>query len=94
MVSHTREALFSFRPLHTWPVWRWPACVRSVSGRLVTSAAIWLVLPCVSRLIFGSFAAGSLSLQPVLAHPVVVHVLGFGPFSVTMWLSSRMWCSV
>ena len=75
MVPPTRGTPFLFQPLHTWPLWRWRACVRSVSGRLVVSAAVWLVLGCFSRLMVGLFAVGSSLLQPVLVQPVVVHVV-------------------
>ena len=75
MVPPTRGTPVPFRPLHARPVWRWPACLWSVSGQVVVSAAVWLVLGCVSRLIVGLFAVGSFSLQLVLAHLVVVHVV-------------------
>ena len=60
-VSPARWMSFLYRPMHVFPVWCWPACVRSVCGPLV------LVCGRVSRLLVGSFGVGSLSLQRALA---------------------------
>ena len=67
-VSPARWTQFSYRPMHVWPVWCWPACVRSVHGNVV--AAVVVLLPCgrVSRLLVSLFSVGSLLLQRALAH--------------------------
>ena len=54
---------FSYRPMHIPPVWCWPACVRSVYGRVVSVVAVLLVCARFSGLLVGSFSVGSLSLQ-------------------------------
>ena len=66
MVLPTRWMPFRFLPLHAWLVWCWPACLWSVDGRVVVSAAASLVRASVSRLMVGWFAVGSFGLQPAL----------------------------
>ena len=58
---------FSYQPMHVWPVWCWPACVRCVYGHVVFAVVVSLVHGRVSRLLVGLFGVGSLSLQRVLA---------------------------
>ena len=52
-VLPTRWAPFPFRPVHTWLVRRWPACVWSVYGQVVAAAVVWLVRGCRGRLMVG-----------------------------------------
>ena len=75
MVSPTRGTPFPFRTLHAWRVRCWPACVWSVSGRVVAAAAVWLVDGCVSRLMVGLFVAGSFLLLQALSRPGLNWVL-------------------
>ena len=63
MVSAARWTSFSYRPMHVWPVWCWPACVRSVDGHVMSAVAVSLVCGRVSPLLVGSLGVGSLSLQ-------------------------------
>ena len=73
-MSPTRWTPFLFRPMHAWPVWRWPACVWSVYGHLVAAAVVLLVCGRGSRLMVGLFGVGSLALQRALAQSDLVHV--------------------
>ena len=59
MMSPTRAAQFPFRPLHARLARCWPACVWSVYGPVVISAAVWLVHGSVSRLMVGLFVVWS-----------------------------------
>ena len=66
-MSPARWTLFSYQPMHVRSVWCWPACVRSVSGHVVSAVAVLLVCGRVSCLLVGSSGVGSLSLQRALA---------------------------
>ena len=75
-VSPTRWTPFPFRPVHTWLVWCWPACVWSVYGQVAAAAAVWLVRGCFGRLMVGLVCVGSVALLPVVVSPNVVCVAG------------------
>ena len=74
-VLPTRPTPFPFRPMHAWLLWCWPACVRSVYGHVVAAAVVLLVHGCLSRLMAGLFAVGSLALQRAFAQSDVVLVM-------------------
>ena len=61
-VLPTRWTPFPFRPVHTWLVRRWPACVWSVYGQVVAAAVVWLVRGCRGRLMVGWVRVGSVAL--------------------------------
>ena len=67
MVLPTHGTLFLSRPLLAWLVWCWPACMWSVYGWVVVSAAVWLVHGSVSRCMVGLFAVRSVVLPPASA---------------------------
>ena len=71
MVLPTHGTPFPFRPLHARLVRCWPACVWSVYGCVVVSAAVWLVHGGVSRLMVGLFVVGSFLLLPALSRPAL-----------------------
>ena len=66
MVWPTRWTPFPLRPVHTWLVSCWPACVWSVYGQVAPAAAVWLVRGCRGRLMVGSVCVGSVALLPVV----------------------------
>ena len=69
------ESPLPLRPMHAWLVWCWPACVWSVYGHVVATAAVLLVHFCLSRAMVGLFGVGSLALQRMLARSDVVVVM-------------------
>ena len=92
-VSPTRWMPFPLRPVHTWLVRCWPACVWSVYGQVAAAAAVWLVRSCLGRLMVGLFCVGSVALLPVVASRNVVCVRPCRCWLVVSWCV-QMWCSV
>ena len=64
-----------FRAMHAWLFWCWPACVWSLYGHVLAAAVALLVHGCLSSLIVGLFAVGSLALQRAFARSDVVVVV-------------------
>ena len=75
-VSPTLWTPFPFRPVHTWLVWCWPACVWSVYGQVAAAAAVLLVRGRLGRLMVGLVCVGSIALLPVVVPPHVVYAAG------------------
>ena len=66
-VLPTRWTPFPFRPMLSWLVWCWPACVWSVYGDVLAAAAVLLVHGCLSHLMVGLFVVAFFLLLPALS---------------------------
>ena len=92
-VLPTHWAPFPFRPVHSWLVWCWPACVWSVYGQVAAAAAVLLVRGRLARLMVGLVCVGSIALLPVVVPPHVVYAADMSRVGAGQWRRGLSKCS-